>query len=323
MRFFIHAPSRLKNLIESALYAQYPDAEINEVVDYTQELPSLLPNAIYDVSGVGLTLAKDSYYPIRTYEYFEDSIDERRLDPMGPLIEVMANLKTEERLWIQVLISPTGAAAGNDWQGEGQKKVEEIAGRKGKSESKENQFFLFIENLVKAPFQPPDWGGNKEEKADAPRFLHSGEQDIIKAINNKIARQGFETLVRIIYIDRRDSFSPANFAATLAWFQQFNIQNMNSFKIIAAMGTLVSGWTARYFSKYKEMKEFSRKRKIFDAYRYRRFGMYNKLRTEKFGILTPEELATIYHFPTSAVATPRLTRLETKKGGPPAELPIE
>lgn len=324
VRFFIHAPSRFRNLLEAAIFAQYPDAEINEVTDYTQELPSLLPNDTYDLSGAGLSLGKESYYPIRTYQYFDDPEEERRLDTMGPLVEVMANLKTEERLWVQVLISPTGAATGNKWQEEGVSKVEEIAGRKAKAKKGPNEAAVFIKNLAFAPFQEPQWGEKKEEKAaDAPRFLHSGEQDTVKAINNKISRQGFETLVRLVYIDRRDSFSPANFAATMAWFQQFNIQNMNSFKPIGTMGTSVSGWLARYLPSYKEMKEYNRKRKIYDAYRARRFGVSNKLREEKLGVLTPEELATIFHFPSSAVVTPRLPRLETKKGGPPSELPVE
>lgn len=323
VRFFVHIPSRFRNVFESSVFAQFPDAEIQEVPDYTQELPSLLPNAMYDLSGTALSLAKDSYYPIRTYDYFEDPQDERRLDPIGPLMEALANLKTDEHLWIQFLVSPTGSATGNTWQDDGKTKVEELAGRKAKDKKKgESQLGLFFNDLTSIAI-PLGKSEKKEEKNEGPKFLHSGEQDLIKAINNKIGRQGFETLIRIVYIDRRESFSPANFAAVMAWFQQFNIQNMNAFKPIGTMGTFVSGWIARYVSSYKEMKEFARKRKIFDSYRQRRFGRYNKLREEKFGVLTPEELATLYHFPSSVVMTARLPRLEAKKGGPPAGLPIK
>ena len=42
-------------------------------------------------------------------------------------------------------------------------------------------------------------------------------------------------------------------------------------------------------------------------------------------IMSTEELATIFHFPTklSAVVAPSVTKVEFKKGGPPAGLPVE
>jgi hypothetical protein len=40
-------------------------------------------------------------------------------------------------------------------------------------------------------------------------------------------------------------------------------------------------------------------------------------------ILNTEELATIYHFPALKVVTPTLVRVLSKKGEPPAGLPVE
>ena len=39
-------------------------------------------------------------------------------------------------------------------------------------------------------------------------------------------------------------------------------------------------------------------------------------------ILTPEELATLYHFPIQNVGTTELRKVESRKGGPPASLPM-
>jgi hypothetical protein len=39
-------------------------------------------------------------------------------------------------------------------------------------------------------------------------------------------------------------------------------------------------------------------------------------------IMNIEELATIYHFPGTVATTPTLTRVEAKKGEPPANLPV-
>jgi len=40
-------------------------------------------------------------------------------------------------------------------------------------------------------------------------------------------------------------------------------------------------------------------------------------------VLNTEELATLYHLPGLAVRAPFLPRVESKKGQPPAPLPIE
>jgi septum formation inhibitor-activating ATPase MinD len=53
------------------------------------------------------------------------------------------------------------------------------------------------------------------------------------------------------------------------------------------------------------------------------YNRYKKVMTNAHkSILNIEELATIYHFPMTAVVAPRLERIESKKGGPPMGLPI-
>ena len=121
VHFYIYAPSKFRNLIESAIYAQYPDAEIHPAEDYTELLSPVLPNKVYDLWGTEFVLAKENYYPIKTYHFFEEAQEERRLDPIAAITEVMSNLKEDEMIWIQVLISPTGEPTGNNWQEEGLK----------------------------------------------------------------------------------------------------------------------------------------------------------------------------------------------------------
>lgn len=327
VHFYVRFPSNFRNLMESAIYAQYPEAEIQPVEDYTELLGLILPNKIYDVWGTELILAKENYYPVKTYQYFEEPVEERRIDPIAAISEVMSNLKEGEMIWLQTLISPTGAPTGNDWQGEGQEKISEIAGRKIAKDKKRGlggALYEWMRNLFFAPVKYPDWpGAKKEEEAKLSKFLDPYEQDIVKAIANKISKPGFEIIIRFVYLDRRDSFSPANVSAVLGSFQQFGIAHLNSFKPNPKMITSKGGWLAHFFPKYKEMVEFSKKRKIFDNYRARRFGVYNRTKPEKFSVLNTEELATIYHFPAIMVKAPRLRAVEAKKGGPPAGLPIE
>lgn len=326
VHFYIYVPSKYRNLVESAIYAQYSEAEINLSEDYTELLGSVLPNKIYDVWGTGLVLAKENFYPIKTYQYFEEMQEEKRLDPISAISEVMSGLKEGEMIWLQILISPTSALTGNNWQKEGQDKINDIAGKKkdeGKKRGLGGAIYEWMRNLFFAPVKYPDWpGGKKEERPANLKFLDPYEQDVVKAIGNKISKFGFETVIRFVYLDRQDSFSPLNIAAIMGSFQQFGLAHLNSFKPDATI-TAKSGWLAHFFSKYKESIEFSKKRRIFDSYRLRRFGKYNKTRLEKFSILTAEELATIYHFPAIMVKAPRLRKVEAKKGEPPAGLPVE
>jgi hypothetical protein len=314
-----------RNLVESAIYAQYPDAELHEVEDYTDLMPSALPNEIYDIWGADFILANDNYLPIKTYQQFEETQEEKRLDPIAAVTEVMSNLKEGEMIWLQFLVSPLGGDALDEYKKAGEAKIAEIVGRKlaTKKGGPPTTLWDWVKNFIKAPVEHPTWPGEiKGETTQVMKFLSPDEQDMVKAIANKISKLSFETVIRFIYIDRRDSFTPLNIAAVKGAFFQFNTHNLNAFKFGKAI-TNFDSVMARIIPKYKELRILSKKREIFDAYRTRRFGKYNRTRDEKFPILNVEELATIYHVPAIMVEAPRLRRIEFKKGEPPAGLPIE
>ncbi|KKR88971.1 MAG: hypothetical protein UW50_C0002G0012 [Candidatus Wolfebacteria bacterium GW2011_GWA1_44_24] len=319
--FYVYAPEERKNLIESAIYAQYPDAEIAEVEDYIDLLPTVLPNETFDLWGTELVLARENYLPIKTYLSFESMVEEQRLDPISVVAETMSKLKEGEFIWLQTLISPTGAPTGNNWKKEGEEKIAEIVGR-GKVKKGGSAVNAWLKNFFWAPVEHPTWPGEKKPEAPAMKFLSPDEQDMVKEIANKISKLGYKTVIRFVYIDRRDSFTPANFSAMIGAFHQFNTQNLNAFKP-NYMITLYDSLWARIFPKYKDLKTLYKKRRIFDYYKKRKFGKYNKVWEQKFPVLNIEELATIYHFPGVPVGAPRLRKLEFKKSGPPAGLPIE
>lgn len=66
---------------------------------------------------------------------------------------------------------------------------------------------------------------------------------------------------------------------------------------------------------FKPIRMGFRKRILYERYRDLSFG------PEK-PILNIEELATIYHFPIMGVESTYLEKVESKKGGPPASLPL-
>ena len=152
--------------------------------------------------------------------------------------------------------------------------------------------------------------------------MTKGVRDIVEGIESKVSKLSFDTVIRFVYIDRRDSFSPMNVSATFGFFQQFSTQDMNSLKP-GSTKTLYNNIWARLFPFWKKFLMNYKKRRVYDWYRTRRFGKYNKIRKEDFSILCTEELATLYHFPIEMVEAPSLRRLSSKKGEPPVGLPLK
>lgn len=315
VHFYVRVAEQFRNLVESAIYAQYPDSEIIEVEDYINLLPSVLPNQVYDLWGTNFILANDDAYPIRTYDYFEERVKEKRLDPIAAITEAIAKLKEDEIIWIQVLVRPVS----DQWKKEGEKLRDKLMGRKAKStRTLWEDFEEFLRNLIQAPFTPPTWSGGEEEKSEGKAdVLAPGEKDVVAAVENKISKLGFESTVRFIYIDKAASFTRSNVAAIIGAFRQFSTQNLNAFKSHAKTTTKVR-------QPFKNRRLYFRKRRIFDSYRLRLFPRLFLLKIKKLpiSILNTEELATIYHYPTTFVEAPTLQRLESRRGEPPAELPI-
>ncbi|HPW34203.1 MAG TPA: hypothetical protein PK367_00360 [Candidatus Paceibacterota bacterium] len=297
IHFYARMPSGYQNLFEAAVYAQYPDAEIIEVPDYVDQMPSMLPNKTWDIWGTGFTLAQPNPYPIKTYPFFEEVKDEKRIDPISNIAEVMSKLKDDEMVWIQFIISPAGAPTGHDLKKEGDQLIQDII------------------NSTREPKKDPaalDMGMWK---------LTPSQQDIIKAISNKISKISFQMSMRFVYIDKKDAFTMSNAGAVMSAFQLYNTRDMNGFRPDRLIPGFTSFW-GRIFTNYKKYVVTAKKRKLYDFYRKRRFGYSGGIMDENLPILNTEELATIFHFPISVVKAQKLQTNYSRKGEPPVNLPI-
>lgn len=315
VHFYVRTPDSYRNLIESAIYSQYPDAEIHEAADYQELFPRTLPNKVYDIWGTDYHLIRSNSYPIRTYEYFEEAQEEKRLDPIAAITEAMSKLKNDEAIWIQIFASPTGADAGDDWKAESEALRDKLVGRKKPTKKGwPSIIFEFFKNLVIAPIEHPVWmEETKQKEGPNPLLLMTtGEKNVIEAIENKMSKLGFRTNIRFLYIDKRDSFTRSNIPAVMSTFHQFGDQTLNGFRPNLDTITIIRG-NIKYF---KKTRLWYKKRRLWESYR----RMYWPRKTS---ILNTEELATIYHFPSIVVEAPLLRRLGAKKGEPPAGLPVE
>lgn len=306
--FYIRTSENHRSLVESAIYSQYPDAEIAEVDDYLSNLPGIIPNKTYDLWGTDLILGRDDGYPIRTYPAFEEKKDEALLDPMAGIAEVMSRLKEGEMILLQFLIRPTG----DDWKKQAEETRDKLIGRKKPKKAKATDDAKeLIGNFFKGPFAEIEWGKKEDKPANENLMAGKspGEKDIIENIEKKMAKIAFDARIRFIYIDRRESFTRGHISAVLGAFRQFDTRDMNFFR--PDLDTMTKGKFP-----FKDQKAEAKKRKIFKAYRYRMMGRKNS-------VLNVEELATIFHFPAIAVKSPMLRRLSSRKGEPPAGLPLE
>lgn len=303
IHFYARTQKKYRNLVESQIYAQYPDAELIEVEDYLSVLPPSLPNEEYDLWGGELILSKEEAYPIRTYPEFEEKSTGpeavKRIDPVASLAETISTLEYKEYIHVQLLIRPVG----DDWVKKGQAVVDKLMGKKVQVQG---DWFTKTVFGIDA-FLPGGSQVKKEEKKEHEQ-LSPGRQDVLKAIERNFTKLGFASGIRLIYIFPKNMFHITHLAAMNGAFKQFASPSLNSFKLNKHTTPPIRGFL------YKQR-----------AY-LRKVVMYKKLRDRLFVkkpiILNTEELATVYHFPDVSVKSPLLPRVEAKKGEPPAGLPV-
>jgi hypothetical protein len=311
--FYLRVPKDLRRNMETAIYGQYPEAEIVEVEDYLKSFPKILPNKEFDLAGFEEMLREPNYLPIRTFLSFEDPTEERRLDTIAPLMEIMAKLREDEQLWYQLIVVPTG----EDFKKEGEKKINQIIGieEKGRSHGSifpEAGLGFTLREAVRAPFEHPGMEVNKkEEKVKPMRFLITpGEKDKTEAIEEKISKIAFEATPRFMFLTKQGDSDPGVISALHGFVRQFNTQNLNSLKPDSI--TTTASYSVRGL--FKNTRISWRKRLLFENYR-------NISPSPRKSVLNIEELASIYHFPIAAVSTTELEKIPSRKGSPPAGVP--
>jgi len=303
--FYVRMPEQFKKLVQSQIYAHYPDAEISEVADdYVNLLPASLPNDAYDLFGSEIILSKEDFYPIRTYPEFEEKSSGpdyvKRIDPLASLAEVLSSLEAGELPGVQLIIRPTG----DGWVKKGQSEMDKLQGKKSKAgESMLSNLVFEIDKII-----PGHVEVEKSEKKPEQTQLTSGKQEAIKAAERKMSKLGYECGIRFMYSGPKENFHRAHISGVVGVFKQYALQTINSFKLNGP--TITAGkWP------FKKQKEYNKK--IFFLNKYK-----NRSLPAKAFILNIEELATIYHLPDIGVKSPLLPRVEAKKGEPPVGLPI-
>lgn len=319
-QFLIRTPAQFKNLVESAIYSQYPDAEITEVDDYTRDIPTKYPDNEYDVWGTEFVQSKNSAYPIKTYEEFLHTMgapEEQFKDPMAVFMDLCSSLRAGEQLWYQILISPLGF----DWMKIGDEEVKKILGEKvaPKDNIADKLINVILGGIgaISGLFFGALGGAEvKKEEKDAFKMfnLKPNEKKRMEAIYQKISKPGFAFKSRFVYAAKKDAMNKGKVVnGFVGYIKQFADLDLNNLK----PDSKYTQTSAQYFFINQRLNE--RKGKIVRNYRNRTMdsGMAP-------GIMNTEELATLWHFPIEAVVrAPLIQKAPGRKGEPPISLPIE
>lgn len=95
LSFYIALPAGLKGIIEPQIYAQYPDAEIEEVEDY-------LPHFDDKTEVVQLYFKRSSIYPFNTYHRIEEGM-------LKNLSAILSKTESDEKVFIQLVLKRVGS----------------------------------------------------------------------------------------------------------------------------------------------------------------------------------------------------------------------
>lgn len=346
VHFFVRAPSRTKSLIETQMYAQFPQAQIKEVEDYTLAVDEITTDSEYNLWGCEFKLLKPDPYPIRTYIDYgldKDPKEEYKVDPISPVVELFGSIGKGEQMWMQIVITPS------------KKKYR----TKGKGPSIGNLLHNILSHAMLSWYKYHDWVKESEMvvkerlkeftsvrgRADdptkfskeirAPGFM----EEMIKASARKMLKVGFDTGIRICYVAKKELFNMNNRRNIRLIFRQYaapysnELWRTNSTQADAFGGNVISTFFPLSAKKIRRLAN-----RMLNEYREREFfhpPMRHKIRLpwplsplifpnffhHHIFVLNTEEIATLWHFPGQILKVPTLERIESKEASPPTNLP--
>lgn len=219
IRFFVHTPNRLRDLVEKQLHGTYPDAEITVVGEtQTRQKEYVVGNEynIFSEKGkvafASLRLKSSSFLPLKVYK-------DLPVDPLSSLTSVLAKMTEGEGAAVQILLSP----ANDSWK------------KSGKS------------YLAKT----------KKMEANPETAKYFADPKELEMIENKIGKPGFKATVRMVVSSSTLESAKAHLQNIVGTFSQFN--GLNSFTKNRHLfkGMFVTDFIYRYMPLFGQTSAFS------------------------------------------------------------------
>lgn len=211
IKFYAVAPAHLAKFVEGQIYAQYPNAEISHVNDYTVTSRS---GQNYVSAGI-VELEKDYIFPVKTFRDFE-------VDPLAAVTGAISDLKVSEEAWIQIIIRPVS----NYWQESSKDYITAI--REGKSLTS-GGILEMLSGLVSALAKSLQTSDEKGVVKKEVVRLAPGQEEELSKIEEKMLKLGFEMGIRIVTKASDQFRSEQILRDIVASFKQFTTAHLNSF----------------------------------------------------------------------------------------------
>ncbi len=346
VHFYIRAPSRIKSLIETQMYAQFPQAQVKVAEDYTLAVDKITPDSDWKLWGCEFKLEKPDAYPLRTYVDYgldEDQKEEYKVDPISPVVELFGSIEKGEQMWVQIIVRPSK--------------------KKYRTKEKGPSLFRLIHNVYESGllswYEYHDWvkesemiirksleeftrfnpnpakPGTFSKEIRAPGFMDA----MVKGAGVKFLKVGFDTGIRICYVAKKEAFNMNNRRNIRLIFRQYAAPFLNELSRINS--TQADAFGSNIFATFfplSNKKIMRLANRMLLEYREREFfhpPMRHKIRLpwplsplifpnffhHHINVLNSEEIATLWHFPGQILKVPTLERIESKEASPPTNLP--
>lgn len=229
VKYYAIVPAVLTETVKQAIQSAYPTARVEEKKEENIFEGGGGVNAI---AGAELTLNKDYFLPIATYE------DTKR-DAQMALLNALSNVGKDEGAAVQILFRP----AQKNWSDKAKQYIENISKGKKTKTTGSNIGDLAMD-IIKAPWEVP----GEHEKTEQIT-ISSLKQEEITAITNKMRFPAFETLIRVIASSPSEPRSQAIMGGIVSSFAQFNSPELNGFKVntLKDPKKLAIDYTFRFF----------------------------------------------------------------------------
>lgn len=277
IKTLLAVPDHFVDNIEKVISSFYPGAVIEHM-----EQPVLMEAGKY-IGGGEIMLKRSSEYPLKTYESFE-------ADPMDSLLASYSKVDSEEKLSLQIMVSPVPASIHKSMRGT----IEKI------KEWKESGFMHTLKNIAKNIFKWATW-----DKKEETNHEFSSQQQ--QALDGKAEDELFDVKIRLLatspHADRPDKITE-DLARSL---YQYNYIGLNSFVFKKAENLTL-------FAKAYVLRSFFSAMSVWDSlWHY-----------EDTQILNIKELSSLIHFPNSKFnRNPRLRWQNFKIVPAPDNIPTE
>ncbi|TSC68958.1 MAG: hypothetical protein G01um101456_421 [Parcubacteria group bacterium Gr01-1014_56] len=306
--YYIRMRRDWRNIMEARMYGQFPEARITEVEDYTEKVPFKLGE--YELFGLEYIKVEAGAVPIKTYYDYElnkdPDVPETTVDPITHILELLSSIGKDEYIWLQYIVRTRKK---DEWYGFYKKKDQFKEG--GKEE---------IEKIMRGAGERAKRLAGDDPQAQAQAasrgssILTETERRRVEAIEKSMGKLIFEVGIRSLYFAKKERFKPIYVTPLVRMFDTYRTADLNQMNHTRGLTIFDYPW-----QDYHGIRKARIQKELFSHYHDRAYFYAPHDQTPIF--LNLEELASLWHFPSSTVNPPGLERVAAKRAEAPTGLP--